>query len=1759
MAQSPELTGGAGFTFEDSVVAIYLAALLGDETAPGCAEGAVDHVAVQQAAYGQPLDDLVVRWHRSGMTAGRLSLQVKRELTISAAPSNTDFRDIVLRAWTTVCGAEFQTGVDRVGIATGTISEGARRALNEICEWARSSLGADTFLKRFEADGVAGEQRRSILDAFRTILADAPADTVDDARLHELLRHFVLIRFDLLHEGATDEADAIAKLQRTLHEGDPGRAAELWQRLRMIARDAAGRSGEFSRPSLLSQIGGSFHFSASPALRSAIAQINAESALALAGIACEIDGVEVPRTVLGELGDAQIRAHRFTQIVGLPGTGKSAVLKTLAEARKSAGTVFFLKSDRIVGPRWTAHAQSLGIAAVPIEYLLAEIAATGTAILFIDGIDRIEYEHRGVVLDLVNTILKSPNLHAWRIIATARDNGIEPLRTWLPPELFRDGGVGTVEVKPWDESEAEFLASKKPALRPILFGDARVKEIGRRPFFASVSARKSSLESATSVQSEVELLADWWARGGYDSDQARRPHRQRLLVQLAKESATSSSGLVGIANTSLDLGALHELATDGILTFVRDGHQVQFSHDIFFEWAFVQLLVGRGDQWLTEIRAAGEPPRLGRSVELLSQREFTRGTAWEDQLASLERSSMRPQWVRAWLLAPFGIPGFSDNAAVYDAALFREGTTRLRHLAVWFQAEKTKANPMVLAQSTGGDEAARRETVRMADIIAWPSDLPTWQRFCSWVIANIARCPVSAFPELLAAFEIWQNIFADYPNPVSQAIVQTVYGWLEDIEDRRHAQRFGREYGVWDVLRHNDLEEFEKALRTLFLRAARAEPLRVAAYLKRLEGREWLRHEAFEQVVLFAPLLAQTHPAELAVVVRAELEDELPEDAAAERRESEFAPLRGTVSRLDWDSAGIRMEQGDFFPASPLREPFRSLFQYAPDQARELVRSLTNHAITAWRQLYRMDWERRATPCPIVLAYPWGTQEFSGDRRVYLWPRGQWGPHPVECGLMALEHWAFAEVEKGRDIDDVIRDVVDGHQSSAVLSIAVALVLSGQRVSAVTLPLLTSQLLWHFDMQRYVLERSTAPNLIGFTKPSDRPHYDAVKAANERPARQLELRSVAMLGVIAHDEVIREAVQQAIQTFPQDLPFEFEEIAQNEEAVRSLRRTAEIWAEIGKPENYVAQRAPDGSGIYVKVENPTASDPDVKAVVARSTRMNEQAALFVWVHECFEKAGLSDRLTVSDAIERARKIDRPDLFTLPYHMAEADDMDSGAVAGVAAAVLAFAADANESELGWSEAVTYRAATTPEEPKHFFAGSHPFHHPVQYAANGLGALIRRNIRTASAKPALLSVASHPLEEISALAVREAMSCWTIDKPFAWSALNLGIRLSIGEIRDRLPSVYGYDHATTPARIREAVETAIAELGAPPSAPTLQKLPPPWERASATRPGMRMRGRKGQVELGWRRPDIFFRWDFMPKVLKGIPIGNIMADPDYWSAFVDFCRDMISWTVEHLAPSWRDADSDRHESLSHDLYEWRRSLFGFLGQVAMRLEVSEVEELILGPVFGLEDELATSLLDPLLDMVVCIGILDSPQASQSALAILGRCISRLLEHGDWRGRNRDGHIYGFDLPSIVRTVLMVRVEALGAVRFANGDWHDIGLVLPTIDPFIRAVGDIPAVTNNFLRLCERANEFYPASLFAEQMTAILAQQNGTPAGWHHSTIPSRIAAVVQLLAEEAHPLPASLARSLLMILDRLVDMGDRRSAALQISPIFKDVRF
>ncbi len=1780
--QSPELTGGAGFTYEAHVAARYLVALLTEGSAPGLNHRIVKRVALQQRSAGEPLDDVIVDANGVG-DQSRLSLQVKRQLTISSAATNTDFREVVVNSWATLQKPGFRENVDRFGAATGTVSAERLRELRRVCELARNSTDAASFFARGGEHGNAGADFNTNIGVFRAILADNGIGASNED-LHRLLKHLVLIQFDFLSEDATHTSDAVEKL-RAFVPSQSARAPDLWQQLLGMARDGAGKAAEYDRVTLVSRLGAQYRLAPAPSLRADLEILERFSADGIASIFTDIAGSRIDRPRLREEVRLASEQHRFVQIRGLPGTGKSVLLHDLAVEHRTTGIALFLKSDRLQGNNWIEFAAALGLSTTDPRLLLTELAAGGPPILFLDGIDRINGVRRNVIVDLLNTMFAAPD-SPWKVIATLRDTGIEPLRTWLPQAAIGDR-VGSVEVPAFDDAEAETLSEQQPSLRPLLLGNPRLQAIARRPFFASVLAKTTPDEAGTDApapQSEADLIKQWWNGGGYGADAASVLQRKRALLEIASKCASRSGMNVRLSRLAPETAScLHELVEDGIIQVVGDDDRYRFAHDIYFEWSFYQFLQDREDDWIATLTEAGEPPVLGRVVELLAQSKLASGD-WAAGLAILEASALRAQWRRAWLIGPLASADFEDHQGAFESAVSADGYKRLNQLLVWLQAERTTPNALVLQNESLPYSGTER--IQYADRFGWPSDPRAWRRLIEWAIEREGQLPAEVVPNLVSVFEVWQNAFSMTPNPVSQSIVDKTLDWLVDIENRRYANGWPQDHGRWQGLDGDTLDELESSLRVLVLTSAIAYPAQVARYLSHLNESRRYRRKAFSDVVIYSTTLAQAVPDDLVGLFRNEMLALLPEDQLAEwarEREEQIRELqriralpeseRQAYERFpmspmlpshlgdhDWHDLAIEEHHGHFFPASPLREPFRALFDHSPAHARALARTVVNHATTAWRQLHQHPEGARGTPLPLELEFPWGRQTFWGDQGQYQWFRGGQSPYTVASALMALERWAFTELDKGRPVDEVARDVLEGHDNWAVLGIATALYLETQQVSAVSAALIGSQRLWKVDLARQLWDQSTRTNLMGFggmlgeKKKVDRPHYDAVDADNRRRCRQLSLRDLTPLHLFA-DDAIRSAFVDAVTRFPEQLPFNYAEEANDPEHVADLRTTAEIWAEWAKPENYrVGTPDPETARIPIDFHNPRAQAPDVQASLAQTNASMQPHSLWVWVHSYFETEQPPEGFTLEQAVRIAQSLDGPDLFN-PQAGSDLDlEVTRGAVCGVAAVVKCFVAEPEPALLAWASDVISRGSRTPVPTVDAWSSVAviPWH-PGIFIARACAVDIHRGRDAEAAKSTLYAFCGHPVDVVSLAAFKAAMSCWGDDSRFAWIALDLAVRLAEGARRNG--QVLEAEHATQRAiEIGQLVRDAQARHAEGTGYWDISSPPPPWVRTPEGEPDTLRRRRTAPG--GWQRSDRYWRAEHFGETLGNAPLEQMLSDPLRREQCLQLLDKLLDWTLEYINPSW-DENPDERSSRSTDLGTWIPDYARVLARISAVLGASETSARYLQRIFSLEDELCASFLNPFVSHLTA-QVMDAPEVPADTIEILLACTDRLLADRAFESWRRRDSLYGFDLPYLVRNLFFVGIErANGAARFANGDWSDIASILPIADRLVRSAGRKSSVMEHYLTLCERAADRYPTELFAEQILAVLGDED-LPA-WRNTMLTGRIAGLVQAHADRGAPLELALSRKLLQILDWLVDMGDRRSAALQLSDAFKDVRF
>lgn len=252
MSQSSELAGGDGFTFEGHVAAYYLAALLAKRKTGGC-DGDVVEVATQQRNFDKPLDDIIITWKDSSDRSGTTSLQVKREVIISSAKNNKDFREVIRDSWYTFQKKEFKKGVDKYGMAIGYIAPKNLRALRNLCEVARESNDAKHFEKRLSV-GSINKTQLTIKNDIEKILKEECGVSLTIENLRLFLSHFIITQFDFLHEGALSPAEAETYLREFLAPNQTHLASLVWSHFHTIIRISGAKSGKYDYDRLVNDL-----------------------------------------------------------------------------------------------------------------------------------------------------------------------------------------------------------------------------------------------------------------------------------------------------------------------------------------------------------------------------------------------------------------------------------------------------------------------------------------------------------------------------------------------------------------------------------------------------------------------------------------------------------------------------------------------------------------------------------------------------------------------------------------------------------------------------------------------------------------------------------------------------------------------------------------------------------------------------------------------------------------------------------------------------------------------------------------------------------------------------------------------------------------------------------------------------------------------------------------------------------------------------------------------------------------------------------------------------------------------------------------------------------------------------------------------------------------------------------------------------------------------------------------------------------------
>jgi hypothetical protein len=1087
-ASSPAATGPAGALLEGHVGAQYLLPLLTGGEARGLPGVLVTRVGFQGASLGHPMDDIVITGVDSQGRPGTLEVQAKRTLAFTA--SDVVFAEVVALACRAAAKPEFLTTRYELAVAVGRSSTKIEQYIQVLLRWARDYQDAAAFFERVSQKGVAHQDMRDFVAAFRHNMRAAGAPNEDDD-VWRLLSRFQVLVFDFEQPGSICAQWARDRCAAALSAADASRATGLWDSLQQIALEIDAVGGDLDSSTLRHRLTSEreYRLAGDRRMHAARGRLAEAASHTLDPIRSTVNNVHVDRTekVVAVLG--ALEHGRYLEIRGAGGVGKSAVLKAIRDLIAAESRVMVLAPNRVPPGGWAALRAQLDCDCSARE-LLIELAGDGGGILLIDGIDRFDdLGQRNTVVDLLQEAARVPG---FRVVATARTDFDADARAWLPGlALQMLSEAPAVVVEELDDDEVIELRRVDPALAALLRPGHPAEKLVRNLYRLDRLAR-SGVDRQTTVFSEAQMAAQWW-NSGDGATPVDRLDRQRVLRTLAIHLLNSSAPMDTSALPSQALTALVASESLRQLTAVR----AQPVHDVLGDWAIGCLLFDEPERIPALPLAGPAPVRLARGAEIAARLHAELGSdahRWRAMLAQVSAPGAHGSWRRAVLLALVRSERSADalnrclpDLGESDAPLIEE-IIRAAIVVDSQQAAKLWA-------------ALGVDTSKFTDDFAIPFG-PAWLNLIDWSLENSERLSLNTVPQFVELYARWCNAFVGQ-DARSPLLVKRMYGWLVAAEIESNPRTSSLESVVAAVAaRRPSLSNGQRSdLRRAFLAWSKLCPAETASYLKALADHPH-RDVVFRELLAFVGTAPQAAPQAVADLFLQIL------PGGDDRRSSrDLLP--------HWDL--------DYFPATPARAPFLDLLLADKNQGLRLIRGLVARAVR------KRSGSRTPSADLIEIQFPDGPRTFPW-RQSYMMSRSG-GSSIVESALMALEAWAHVCVERGEQFKEVISDVLGPDGSpAAYLLVAVDVLLSQWSKSRDFIwPFAASAELLVLDRQRLLQDQLSSQLPVPWVRPEP---VAAVRLDDlrSRPSRNVSLEAVLGHFALEGPPLIRESLRTLLES-----------------------------------------------------------------------------------------------------------------------------------------------------------------------------------------------------------------------------------------------------------------------------------------------------------------------------------------------------------------------------------------------------------------------------------------------------------------------------------------------------------------------------------------------------------------------------------------------------------------------------------------------------
>lgn len=1567
IASSPAATGPAGPVFELCVGAHYLQAMLMGAEPRGLPGSRIRAVEFQRRADDHPLDDVIVHAEDAAGAAATLGVQVKRSVTF--APTDPVFRDVVLQMGQTMRRDDFTSTRYEMAVAIERTSAYIEHDYQEVLRWARTHSSAADFVTHIERRGQGGARMQTFVQTVRDHLA-AGGFGHDDTTVWTLLRRFQILHFDFGHPGSQSEAWARDRSALLLAAADVPRAGELWAALAEAAGLAASTAGDWTAETLKAHLASrtSFQWAGDRRLANARRAISEASRQTLADIRDRIGAVSIDRSSHLANVHAALAGHRYVEIRGDAGVGKSGLLKFLAEQIAIESGVITLSPERTTSGGWLALRTALQCNCDAREFL-SDLACDGGGFLFVDGIDQVvDPAKQATIKDLMRAAV---DVTGFRVVVTARRASGEELASWLPVDAIAQlNPAAPITLGELSNEEVAVLAAADARLAALLAPSHVAKDVVRNLFRLSrLVARSGELDT---LATEVSMARQWWdsADGPPGADvraRARVLHAMAEAVLSASHLYRGNTADPAAVAALVSRGTVRELSTD---IFV-------FGHDVLRDWAVACLLYDEPARLDALSWQSPATPLLVRGFELCARMMLELhddGVPWQRLFARACAANVHPSWRRTALLALVR----SERAAV----LMDHVTTLLIDGSGELLSELIRTT--VAADSESAEAAFRRAglEVQLPPDILMPVG-QSWPRLLIWLMRQREHLPPAILPDVVDLASRW--LMATFGR---DDIAPTLVNWLHDClvawtdPYRPLDADFGGETPDFGIERHAE-RDLIRYVRNTFLSYCQQTPELADRYLRSFLGRRPAGNEERDLLKHYGAT-ASVAPAALRELTLYTLTATDPDDD-----DHRYGSGR------HHDRNAFNITEPEFHPPSPAQGPFYALLQGSRTEGLALVRGVVNHAISFHTN------GRDPADDVIVIPFATGARRFPWLRS-YDWSRANNSSNIAASALMALELWAHGRAEAGESIATILADILGGDNPPAAhLLVAVDLVLSHWDASAAdSLPFMASAELLLLDQERQALDAMSASgfaeqmmtrvlgDLPEIPEPAGVARLSTLKA---KPSRRASLQEYLYHFALNAPEGERLLLQTHLRREGERLgppdPMQ--------DTLRDVRFTAFHALNLLEPSNYhpVTRTLPGGEIVHgFQYRSP----PEELQLIERHERRSGAEMVELNLRLAMGKA-LAEPATLTEQ-RLGEGVAWAQRDASPAGTSEEEWVSRSRVTAAALLLRDGSAELKAQHRGWAEALILSTLSTPENPVS------RFHSGLDYNLKGIAHVgllaMGRDAPSAITMRAILDAASQNGVSLAQAIALDPGAVARIHAGLPKAVLRIGLAGQIRPNRRYGDTDEGVAarHAARGTKLNELIDGELRWLAGDGMEPSWQAFPDP--EVSARRRGIRLPGATlaEDEETPPPEPDdevdqgAAAQWLNLAGDLVGrANVGDLRAIVDQYG----------DWTAKANGAGTVE-DGDR---LQHSPREWTSAYLRLAVAVLTDMAPTQIDQLVLDRLKTYPDEPFFDAVDALLPAADGAHFNDGPLPLTTLLHVRTTLIDRLSRSSDWRWHIRE----------------------------------------------------------------------------------------------------------------------------------------------------------